>query len=97
MIFGRVDRWLRFLLLRLQLRNQMIKIGDNTASRTIGTTMTAVSSLLERLLSGLAIDVFVCSEALGVVVVRANAVGVAMGVLVIVGRGASTIMLGGKV
>lgn len=67
------------------------------ASRTIGTTMTAVSSLLVRLLSGLAIDVLACSEALGVVVVRVNAVVVAMGVGVIVGRGASTIMLGGKV
>lgn len=97
MILCWVDRWLRFLFLRLQLRNQMIKIGDNMASRTIGTTMTAVSSLLVRLLSGLAIDVFACSEALGVVVVRANAVVVAMGVRVIVGRGASTIMLGGKV
>lgn len=59
--------------------------------------MTAVSSLLVRLLLGLAIDVFDCSEALGVVLVTANAVVVAMGVRVIVGRGASTIMLGGKV
>lgn len=67
------------------------------ASRTIGTTMTAVSSPLVRLLSGLAIDVFGCSEALGVVVVRTNAVIVAMGVRVIVGTRASTIMLGGKV
>lgn len=65
------------------------------ASRTIGTTMTAVSSLLVRLLSGLAIDVFGCSETLGVVVVTTNAVIVAMGV--IVGARASTIMLGGKV
>lgn len=67
------------------------------ASRTIGTTMTAVSSLLVRLLSGLAIDVFACSEVLGVVVVTANEVVVAMGGWVIVGRGASTTMLGGKV
>lgn len=59
--------------------------------------MTAVSSLLVRLLSGLAIDDFACSEALGVVVVRTNTVVEAMGVLVIVGREASTTMLGGKV
>lgn len=59
--------------------------------------MTAVSSLFVRLLSGLAIDDFAFSEALGVVVVRANAVVAVMGARVIVGRGASTIMLGGKV
>lgn len=59
--------------------------------------MTAVNSLLVRLLLGLAIDDFACSEALGAVVVRANIVVEAMGVLIIVGRGASTTMLGGKV
>lgn len=59
--------------------------------------MTAVSSLLVRLLSGLAIDDFACSEGLGMVVVRANTVVEAMDVLIIVGRGASTTMLGGKV
>ncbi len=50
-----------------------------------------------RLLLGLAIDDFACSEGLGVVVVRANTVVEATGVLIIVGRGASTTMLGGKV
>lgn len=50
-----------------------------------------------RLLLGLAIDDFACSEGVGVVVVRANTVVEAMGVLIIVGRGASTTMLGGKV
>lgn len=59
--------------------------------------MTAVSSSLVRLLSGLAIDDFASSEALGVVVVRANTVVEAMGVLIIVGRGASNTILGGKV
>lgn len=59
--------------------------------------MTAVNSLLVRLLSGLAIDDFACSEAFGVVVVRANIVVEAMGDLIIVGRGASITMLGGKV
>lgn len=50
-----------------------------------------------RLLLGLAIDDFACSEGFGVVVVRANTVVEATGVLIIVGRGASTTMLGGKV
>lgn len=50
-----------------------------------------------RLLLGLAIDDFASSEGLGVVVVRANTVVEATGVLIIVGRGASTTMLGGKV
>lgn len=60
--------------------------------------MTAVNSLLVRLLLELAIDDFACSEALGVVIVlRANIVVGAMGVLVIVGRAASTTMLGGNV
>lgn len=60
--------------------------------------MIAVSSLLVRLLLGLAIDDFACSEALGVVVARANSVVEVMGVvLIIVGREASTTMLGGKV
>ena len=60
--------------------------------------MIAVSSLLLRLLLGLAIDDFACSEALGVVVVRDKTVVEVVGVVLItVGREASTTMLGGKV
>lgn len=66
MIFGGVDRWLRFLFLRLQLKNQTISIGGRIASSTIGTTMTAVNSLLERSLLGAAIDDFACSVLVGV-------------------------------
>lgn len=59
--------------------------------------MIAVSSLLLRLLLGLATDDFACSEALDVVVVRANNVVEVMGVILItVGREASTTMLGGR-